>query len=193
VITLDPPPPVPAAGSSLLYSEEFYALARTRLAAGGILQQWIPMCGYVVRAAARSLQRSFPYVRAFRSYEERGLGHHFLASESPIRVPGVDEFLARLPHKARTDLIEWNTVLATIDEPDLPGFLHALGSQPKEVQDIVASGSDLRTFVERILAQEVPLESLLEGDPRFAITDDRPFNEYYLLRNWLQPSESPAR
>ena len=42
VIVIDPPPPVYAAGSSLLYSMEFYAAARQRLAEHGILQQWIP-------------------------------------------------------------------------------------------------------------------------------------------------------
>ena len=42
VITLDPPPPVEAAGSSLLYSREFYAVLKKRLRPGGILQQWLP-------------------------------------------------------------------------------------------------------------------------------------------------------
>jgi len=37
------PPPVPAAGSSLLYSVEFYDLAKRHLRNGGILQQWLPM------------------------------------------------------------------------------------------------------------------------------------------------------
>ena len=42
VIVLDPPPPVQAAASSLLYSKEFYAVAREHLRPGGILQQWYP-------------------------------------------------------------------------------------------------------------------------------------------------------
>ncbi len=42
VITTDPPPPVEAAGSSLLYSKEFYAIAKPHLREGGILQQWFP-------------------------------------------------------------------------------------------------------------------------------------------------------
>ena len=42
VITIDPPPPVEAAGTSLLYSKEFYSIIRRRLAPGGILQQWLP-------------------------------------------------------------------------------------------------------------------------------------------------------
>jgi len=43
VITIDPPPPVEAAGSSLLYSENFYSVVRQRLRPGGILQQWLPV------------------------------------------------------------------------------------------------------------------------------------------------------
>src|SRR6185437_834511 len=42
VVTIDPPPPVEAAGSSLLYSTEFYQLLQKRLSPGGILQQWFP-------------------------------------------------------------------------------------------------------------------------------------------------------
>jgi spermidine synthase len=45
VITIDPPPPVEAAGSSLLYSEEFYDLVKLHLNEGGILQQWFPYGG----------------------------------------------------------------------------------------------------------------------------------------------------
>ena len=70
VITIDPPPPVQAAGSSLLYSKEFYAIIRRRLRPGGILQQWLPGGDPVVRASvARALKESFPYVRVFHSVE----------------------------------------------------------------------------------------------------------------------------
>ena len=83
VITIDPPPPVKAAGTSLLYSKEFYSIIRRRLAPGGILQQWLPYGDAVVKAAvARALQESFPYVRLFRALD--GQGFHFLASEQPI-------------------------------------------------------------------------------------------------------------
>ena len=35
VILIDPPPPVEAAGSSLLYSQDFYAVVKERLQPGG--------------------------------------------------------------------------------------------------------------------------------------------------------------
>jgi spermidine synthase len=83
VITLDPPPPIETAVSSLLYSEEFYGVARDHLGPGGILQQWFPGGEDKIQyAVARSLLASFPYVVAFRSIED--WGYHFLASMSPI-------------------------------------------------------------------------------------------------------------
>ncbi|HEU0107862.1 MAG TPA: hypothetical protein VFT38_16895, partial [Vicinamibacteria bacterium] len=42
VVVIDPPPPVEAAGTSLLYSREFYQSIRPHLVDGGILQVWIP-------------------------------------------------------------------------------------------------------------------------------------------------------
>jgi predicted membrane-bound spermidine synthase len=41
LITLEPPP-IAYAGVSALYSREFYALARSRLAEGGYISQWLP-------------------------------------------------------------------------------------------------------------------------------------------------------
>lgn len=107
VITIDPPPPVEAAGSSLLYSEEFYNILKTRLKEGGVMQQWLPRGDPVtIRAVANSVKRAFPFVRVFHSVE--GWGLHFLASTRPLEMPDADGFIARLPVEARNDLVEWN-------------------------------------------------------------------------------------
>ena len=153
IVTVDPPPPLQAAGSSLLYSTEFYDLVKLRLNPGGILQQWSPG-GDVLSdiAIARALVNSFPHVIAFRAVELRGT--HYVASMEPIRVPTAEEFVARLPAKARRDLVEWNT-----------GDLR-----------------DPRAFIAEVLKRQVPVEDLLEGDAGVVVKDDRPFNEYYLLR-----------
>jgi spermidine synthase len=45
VIVVDPPPPIQAAGCSLLFSTEFYDLVKQHLKPGGILQAWIPAGG----------------------------------------------------------------------------------------------------------------------------------------------------
>src|SRR5262249_60991763 len=81
VITLDPPPPIEAAASSLLYSKEFYDVVKAHLAPGGILQQWFPGGEDNIQYAfARSLEESFPYVVAFRSIDD--LGFHCVRSNS---------------------------------------------------------------------------------------------------------------
>jgi spermidine synthase len=151
VITVDPPPPAEAAGSSLLYSEEFYALIKTRLKPNGILQQWYGT-GEVatLQAVARSLANSFPHVKLYRSVENWGF--HFLASLAPLSEPGPDNLATRLPPRARQDLMEWS------------------------------KGGDVTGEFGEILARQIPLERILSMDPKVRITDDQPFNEYFLIR-----------
>ena len=152
VITIDPPPPVQAAGSSLLYSKEFYAIIRRRLRPGGILQQWLPGGDPVVRASvARALKESFPYVRVFHSVE--GWGYHFLGSESPLPNPTAAELAQRLPDKAATDFLEWGP--ETTPEGQFADVL----KREISLDDLI---------------QQAPTAS--------ALRDDRPVNEYYLTR-----------
>jgi predicted membrane-bound spermidine synthase len=64
VITLEPPPPS-AAGVANLYSSDFYALGRKRLAEGGLLAQWWPLPAQNdedSRSLARSFIDVFPHV-----------------------------------------------------------------------------------------------------------------------------------
>jgi spermidine synthase len=153
VITMDPPPPVEAAASSLLYSKEFYAAVRHSLRAGGILQTWLPSdADPVVRAAvARALVESFAYVRGFGSVEP--IGFHFLASDRPIPERSAQELASRLPMKATADLLEWGPASTAEGQ-----FAAVLG----------------REFSPRDWIAREP------GAP--ALVDDRPVNEYYVLR-----------
>ena len=159
VIAIDPPPPVEAAGSSLLYSKQFYSIAKLHLAPDGILQQWFPMGSRdpaIIAAVAKSLHESFPYVRVFRSIE--GWGYHFLASQSPLPSPSAAMLASRLPPAAVTDLLEW-------------------GPAPTAEQQFAG-----------VLSQEQSLDSLIAQDPGVpALQDDRPVNEYYILRRVLDP------
>ena len=78
IVTIDPPPPVEASGSSLLYSPEFYTLMKKKMAPNAILQQWFPGNeGPDAQAIARSLVNSFTYVKVYRSLAEHE-GLHFL-------------------------------------------------------------------------------------------------------------------
>jgi spermidine synthase len=108
VIVVDPPPPTAAPGSSLLYSTEFYAVIKRHLAKDGILQMWYPASlGDAATAAsvAKAIKQSFPYVRAFASFDN--LGFHFLASMEPLPAPSSSVLGARLPIAAVRDFVEW--------------------------------------------------------------------------------------
>jgi spermidine synthase len=155
VITIDPPPPVSAAGSSLLYSEEFYTIVKQRLAPGGILQQWLPSGDEVDRASvARALKQSFPYVRAFRSVE--GWGFHFLASSYPIPLRNAAELVSRMPAPAIKDMMEW-------------------GPEPSPERQLAV-----------VLNSEFSPDAMIAEAPgASALKDDRPANEYFLIRHLI--------
>ena len=152
VIVIDPPPPVEAAGSSLLYSREFYAIARRHLRPKGILQQWFPDGDAATQASiARAIGESFPDVRTFHSIENWGV--HFLASTQPLPPLTGAELAGHLPAKATRDLLEWGPKSTAQEQFD--AVLH-----------------------NEFPIQE--LESRSPSTP--AIRDDLPINEYYLLR-----------
>ena len=159
VIVIDPPPPVQAAGSSLLYSKEFYSIAKMHLASGGILQQWFPMYGEdpaIIASVAKALRESFPNIRVFRSIE--GWGYHFLASESSLPFPSAATLASHLPPAAVADLMEWGP--AANAEQQFSGVLN----------------------------QELSLNGLIAQAPGVpALQDDRPVNEYYILRHVKDP------
>jgi spermidine synthase len=156
VITIDPPPPVEAAGSSLLYSADFYSVVRERLRPGGILQQWLPIGDKEdLTAVTRALSQSFRYVRVF-AYG-RGWGFHFLASDKPFRDRSASELAQRLPASAAEDLVEWDQ-----DHNAEARFAH-------------------------LLQNELSVKDLLSLSPTTpALSDDRPINEYYMLRMSLR-------
>ena len=153
VIIIDPPPPVPAAGSSLLYSQEFYDLIKQHLEPGGILAQWLPYGDAEDQSSvAGALQDSFANVRIFRSVEHSGW--HFLGSTRPIPERTAVELLARIPLGAVTDMMEWGPSATPNQELD------------------------------SMLSQELNIGQLISLSPFTpALSDDRPINEYYLLRS----------
>ncbi len=107
VIVVDPPPPPAAAGSSLLYSEEFYSVVKAHLRQGGIFQTWYPndQDPATTVAITKALVNSFPYVRAFESFDRYGI--HFLASMQPIPETSAATLAGRMPPAAARDFVEW--------------------------------------------------------------------------------------
>jgi spermidine synthase len=79
-------------------------------------------------------------------------GYHLLGSMQPIPVPSAADFVARVPPRAQKDLLEWSV------------------------------SHNLTADVHEVLAAEIAPKTLLNPDPHVRITDDRPYNEYYLLR-----------
>jgi predicted membrane-bound spermidine synthase len=162
VIVVDPPPPLEAASSSLLYSVEFYRSVAKRLSPHGIFQQWIPGGDtYVMSSMAKTVEGAFPYVRTFLVPR---WGVHVLASMNPIPPRNPEQMAMLLPASAAADLVEW-------------GFEKELG--------LVQNASPQAIFA-TILKHEVSTQRLREmvaGAP--LLSDDRPLNEYYLLRRYL--------
>ncbi len=92
-----------------------------------------------------------------------GWGFHFLASMSPIPATRASVLGGRLPPRAVHDLLEWGPA-ATAEEQ-----------------------------FQAVLMREIPLASLIAAVPGArALEDDRPVNEYFLLRQTFR-SVGPSR
>lgn len=154
VIIIDPPPPVEAAGSSLLYSEEFYALAKTHLSQNGIVATWVPADASSDSRAA--ILRSLVNSFPFvRCFVSvDNMGMHMLASQQPIANISATEITSKMPAAAAIDLLEWEHAETLVD------------------------------CVQQVLRNEMPVEWALNPHAQIPITDDRPYNEYFLLRRW---------
>jgi spermidine synthase len=154
VIIIDPPPPVEAAGSSLLYSEEFYALAKAHLNQDGIMATWVPADASADSRAA--ILRSLENSFSFaRCFVSIGnSGVHMLASQQPIANISAREITSRMPAAAAIDLLEWERSETLVD------------------------------CIQQVLHNEMPVEWALNPHAQIGITDDRPYNEYFLLRRW---------
>ena len=152
VITIDPPPPMEAAGSSLLYSEEFYEVIKSRLSETGILQQWCPRGEVKIKAGVtRALVRAFPHVYVFEGMD--GWGYHFLCSMQPLPERTAEQLVAAIPPRAVEDMLEWGPKETALEQFELV-LSHRF--------------------------EEYPF--FLDQYPDYTITDDRPLNEYFFLR-----------
>lgn len=159
VIVIDPPPPIGAAGSSLLYSREFYIAAKKRLRPDGILQQWFPG-GDLETTAAATLALKESFPYVRVFRSLEGWGIHYLASRQPIPNLTPAELARRMPPQAAADLVEW-------------------GPFPTPEQQFAAT-----------LKNEFQMDWLIKAAPDTPMMqDDRPINEYGLVRNirdWMR-------
>ena len=80
---------------------------------------------------------------------------------SPIPVRNPSEMVARMPASAVTDMMEWGPAATPEDQ------------------------------FQRVLSRQMTLDQLIDGAPNTpAMKDDRPINEYFLLRSDSRP-QSP--
>lgn len=157
VIVVDPPPPLSAAASSLLYSTEFYAAVAKRLSPGGIFQQWIPPGQEGAADTLIQVAMVKSLLKSFhhvRTFASIGnFGLHILTSDTPIPLRSARQMLSLLPERAAADFVEWGPFATTVEQ------------------------------FGQILRQEVPVAKIISLAPTAPLlTDDRPVNEYYLLR-----------
>jgi predicted membrane-bound spermidine synthase len=159
-IIIDPPPPVQAAGSSLLYSEEFYAVAKERLQPDGILAQWLPAGDNALQAAVARSLEN-SFPYVHVYHSVMGTGWHFLASMHPIPERTAAELVERMPASAIADLMEWGP-----------------GKTPSQQFNLM-------------LSTEMTTGQLIDRSPSTpALQDDRPINEYFVLRYLTSHSTS---
>jgi hypothetical protein len=161
-------PPLPGARSAavrprhrrsgLLYSAEFCALARERLTDDGILALWFPGGDPAILS---SICRAMAATFPYtRAFQSiEGWGFHLLASRRPIGLAPASALVARLPARAAADLVEWGPWPAPVD------------------------------YFRVVLERELPFQRLIELAPSVpALTDDRPVNEYFLVRRGFAAS-----
>ncbi|MDD1979095.1 fused MFS/spermidine synthase [Pseudomonas tussilaginis] len=85
LITLEPPPPS-AAGVVNLYSQDFYLLAASRLEAGGIVAQWLPLPTQNTddsRSLVRSFLNTFPHASLWTTEFHEML---LIGSQAPLEL-----------------------------------------------------------------------------------------------------------
>jgi hypothetical protein len=135
-----------------LYSQDFYAVVKNRLQPGGILAQWLPDGDDALQASVARALKN-SFSYVRVFHSVEHWGWHLLASDRPIQNRSAAELVARMPAKAVTDMMEWGPA-----------------KTPDEQFDLMLTG-------------EMTAEQLIAMAPATpALQDDRPINEYFLLR-----------
>lgn len=83
-----------------------------------------------------------------------GHGTHMLASMEPITMSTPTALAYTMPLEASDDLLEWSP------------------------------SHEVLPYLQEVLSQSIPVNQMLSPDPKIRVTDDCPYNEYFLLRSW---------
>ncbi len=152
IITIDPPPPFNSAGTTVLYSENFYRDLVKRLRVDGLVNQWIYFNSNEddIAMAMNSFLKVFPYVTVYYSPKDTVLGVNLLGSLSPINID--DSRIEKIfsSEIVKKDLAEVGSII-----------------EPSKVRSIIiANQNDLLSYLNNFST----------------ITDDRPSTEYFINR-----------
>lgn len=109
IIAIDPPPPVNSAGTTVLYSREFYEQSKKLLTENGMVLQWLFYGTRIddFRMLVKSFINVFPYVTIFRSPQDIGI--FVIGSRKPMVVDKttIERKLSQYT-KANIDMNEWS-------------------------------------------------------------------------------------
>ncbi len=174
LITLEPPPPS-AAGVANLYSSDFYALAQSRLAEGGLVAQWLPLPTQNdedTRSLVRSFLDVFPYATLWTTELHEML---LIGSQEPVSLD-LQRIAGRLAQpevaKALGDvgIDSPAALLATFvtDRTGLEGYASAARPVTDDDPRIEYAG-----WVRRLeLARTLPLLLEMQAEPPVIGADD---------------------
>jgi hypothetical protein len=127
-------------------------VVKERLQPGGILAQWLPSGDDEVQASVARALKN-SFSYVYVYPSVEKWGWHFFASDRPIPNRTAAELVARMPAKAVADMMEW-------------GPAHT----PEEQFDLM------------LAARMTPEQMIALAPGTVALQDDRPINEYFLLR-----------
>ncbi len=109
IIAIDPPPPVNSAGTTVLYSKEFYEQSKKLLTENGMVSQWLFYGTRIddFRMLVKSFIDVFPYVQVFLSPQDIGI--YVIGSVKPMSVDKttIEQKLSKYT-KANNDINEWS-------------------------------------------------------------------------------------
>ncbi|MGE0493035.1 MAG: spermidine synthase [Vulcanimicrobiota bacterium] len=191
VITLEPMPPN-FAGVNALYSREFYALARQRLAPGGVVAQWVPfhlLAPYHATSIARTFQDIFPNSGMW--IDPVGFTGILVGSVDgpPIgqQWPGLGRDIAR-------SLTDAEVEQAMVLGPEALRRYGALGDVITDDNQLLAYGAStlLKQKVEHLHESNLALLHWASSDPPPANFSSRPILELRTTLRARQIDPAPA-
>jgi hypothetical protein len=155
LITVDPPPPIQAAGASVLYTQQFYADAHHALNAGGLMLQWLYFGVDLdqFREHLRTFRSVFPHMLVL--FTPRSGGVYLLGSDATI---------------AWTDA----SVSRFLDSPQAVADVASAPDSP-----YLPPGSWAGRMQQMVWLRDAQVDRFVGGGT--IITDDHPLTEYYLL------------